>query len=495
MVDVTTSLPKGANAPLPSSTVRAVLTWRPGPATPDIDATALLTTADGKVRGDHDMVFYNAQRHPDGAVRHLGKSRGPDQRVSDVLEVDLQSLTADVDRVALTAAVDGGTFGQVTGLVLDVVDVAGQVLARCLLSGSVETAMVAAELYRRAGGWKVRHVSQGWDSGLAGLAADFGVDVDVDVDELIPAAGPSPHPLAPPAGVPGGTATAPVVPGALGAPAPSAPALGAAGGPQPSGGSPVGPVRFTSGEEQLPPSMRKKLNLRKQQVAVSLAKAGGGQIRARVILVLDASGSMTPLYSKGVVADVVERMAAVSAQLDDDGTMQAWTFASNPARLPDLELADLPTWITLHVRVGELKIFRSKATPRDGQVDMAQVGIQNEEQKVIAQVREYVQANPASEPTLVLFFSDGGVYRNGAIEKQLRAAVQEPIFWQFVGLGNAGFGVLEKFDTMGGRLVDNTGFFKVGDIAKEKDADLYDKLLSEFPSYVRDARAAGVLRG
>ncbi len=152
-------------------------------------------------------------------------------------------------------------------------------------------------------------------------------------------------------------------------------------------------------------------------------------------------------------------------------------------------------WIKLHVRVGELKMFRSKATPRDGQVDMAQVGIQNEEQKVIAQVRDYVKAKPASDPTLVLFFSDGGVYRNGAIEKQLRAAVQEPIFWQFVGLGNAGFGVLEKFDTMGGRLVDNTGFFKVGDIAKEKDADLYDKLLSEFPSYIRDARAAGVLRG
>lgn len=54
--------------------------------------------------------------------------------------------------------------------------------------------------------------------------------------------------------------------------------------------------------------------------------------------------------------------------------------------------------------------------------------------------------------------------------------------------------MLEKFDTMGGRLVGNTGFFKVGNIAKEKDADLYDKLQSEFPSRIRHARAAGVLR-
>lgn len=98
--------------------------------------------------------------------------------------------------------------------------------------------------------------------------------------------------------------------------------------------------------------MRKRLSLRKEQVAVSLSKHGAAGITARVVLVLDASGSMSFLYSKGVVADVVERMAAVAAQLDDDGEMQAWTFASNPARLPDLPLGDLPKWLRLHVRVG-----------------------------------------------------------------------------------------------------------------------------------------------
>jgi len=242
--------------------------------------------------------------------------------------------------------------------------------------------------------------------------------------------------------------------------------------------------------------MRKRLSLRKEQVAVSLRKHGAEGVAARVVLILDASGSMSFLYSKGVVADVVERMAAVAAQLDDDGEMQAWTFASNPARLPDLSLGDLPEWLERHVRVGELTLFRRKKPKKGllpGQVDMRAVGIQNEEQKVIAEVRAYVREHPVADPTLVLFFSDGGVYRNKEIEKELREAVEEPVFWQFVGLGRSNYGVLERFDTLPGRRVDNVGFFAVDDIADVPDPELYDRLLSEFPAWTKEARRLGIV--
>ncbi|MEU0544344.1 VWA domain-containing protein, partial [Nocardia sp. NPDC005978] len=272
------------------------------------------------------------------------------------------------------------------------------------------------------------------------------------------------------------------------------PAAAGAGAPQ---ASPGAPVRLTKGEERLPVDMRKRLSLRKEQVAVSLAKHGVPQLTARVILVLDASGSMAMLYSKQVVHRVVERMAAVAAQLDDNGAMAAWTFASNCARLPDLTIGDLPQWLSLHVRGGEFKILpgsgRKKLQP--GQVDMRRIGIQNEEQKVIAEVRAQVRHEPSPLPTLVLFFSDGGVYKNAEIEAELRAAVEEPIFWQFIGLGSkAGYGVLEQLDTMAGRRVDNVGFFAVDDIDTVTDAELYDRLLGEFPSWINDARRAGILR-
>ncbi|MEU3461031.1 VWA domain-containing protein [Streptomyces sp. NPDC006733] len=456
----TPSLGKGANVPVAATAVRAVLTWDSGPGVPDVDASALLLTGSGRVRSDADFVFYNQPEHPTGAVRHVGSAASGE----DVVDVELGRVEPGIERVVLGASADGGTFGQVPGLRLRLLDRAtGAELARFDMTATTETAFLGGELYRRGDGWKFRAVGQGYASGLAGLAQDFGISVDEE-----PSAAAVPVPPLP-------------VP-----PPPTGPAAPAAT-----------PARLTKGEENLPVDMRKRLSLRKQQVAVSLRKHGAEGVVARVVLVLDASGSMAGLYTRGTVHSVVERMAAVAAQVDDDGEMQAWTFASNPARLPDLTVGDLPQWLELHVRVGQISLFGRKKPPkgqRPGQVDMRVVGIQNEEQKVIAEVRDFVRANPAQAPTLVLFFSDGGVYRNAEIERELREAVEEPVFWQFVGLGRANFGVLEKFDTMPGRRVDNVGFFAVDDIDKVSDEELYDRLLQEFPSWLKAARAAGILR-
>ncbi|MFJ6986112.1 MULTISPECIES: VWA domain-containing protein [unclassified Streptomyces] len=496
------SMSKGANLPVDAPVVRAEISWSTAGGGPDIDVSALLLTSAGKVRDDADFVFYNQPRHASGAVLHRGK-RGEGGTTTDSVEVDLRSLEGPVDRVEICASADGGTFGQVTGLTLRLLDAAGGTeLARFEMRGETETAFIGGELYRREGRWKFRAVGQGYASGLAGLATDFGISVDEEPAASAPpvvagppsAPAPTPTvvsvPLAPPASSP--ASPLPLVPQSSPSLPPQAPPVPAV---PPTAPSPA--PRLTKGEEHLPVDMRKRLSLRKEQVAVSLSKRGATGVRARIVLVLDASGSMSFLYSRGVVADVVERMAAVAAQLDDDGSLQAWTFASEAARLPDLSVGELPEWLRLHVRVGEMSLFRRNKKPRKGmepgQVDMRTIGIQNEEQKAIAQVRDFVRANPASDPTLVLFFSDGGVYRDAVIEKELRAAVEEPIFWQFVGLGRSNYGVLERFDTLPGRRVDNVGFFAVDDISTVPDQELYDRLLSEFPSWITAARQAGIL--
>ncbi|MGY3202803.1 VWA domain-containing protein [Streptomyces sp. TE5632] len=487
------SMSKGSNLPVDAPVVRVELAWTAKAGVPDIDASALLLTAAGRVRDDGDFVFYNQPRHASDAVTHLGK-RNAVGAATDTVEVDLRLLEPAVERIALCASSDGGTFGQVPGLVLRLIDAGAETeIARFDMVADTETAFIGGELYRRQGKWKFRAVGQGYASGLAGLATDFGITVDdappaapvavspVVASPVMPAASaPVPPAPVPPAPVP----PAPVPP----APVPPAPA-------PPDPAVPPAAPRLTKGEERLPVDMRKRLSLRKEQVAVSLRKHGAAEITARVVLVLDASGSMAPQYSKGVVADVVERMAAVAAQLDDDGEMQAWTFASHPARLPDLRLGELPDWLRLHVRVGEMSLFRRgrKKGLDPSQVDMREVGIQNEEQKVIAEVRSFVGNNPAAAPTLVLFFSDGGVYRNAEIERELREAVEEPVFWQFVGLGRSNYGVLERFDTLPGRRVDNVGFFAVDDISTLPDPELYDRLLSEFPLWITAASRAGIL--
>ncbi|GHH81110.1 hypothetical protein GCM10018781_63000 [Kitasatospora indigofera] len=182
-------IPKGANVPLDAAGVRVELGWQGGPGVPDADASALLL-AGGKVRSDDDFVFYNQPQDASGAVRHLGKQQLPGG-VVDTLTVSLAALEPAVQTVLLAASSDGGTFGSLPGLHLRVLDAdSGRELVRFEDTGaSTETAFVLGELYRRGEGWKFRAVGQGYDSGLAGLATDYGIQVDA---EPAPAQAPAP---------------------------------------------------------------------------------------------------------------------------------------------------------------------------------------------------------------------------------------------------------------------------------------------------------------
>ncbi|MFI7355702.1 TerD family protein [Streptomyces avidinii] len=172
------SLQKGANVPVPSDTVRVELGWRGGPGTPDVDVSALLLTAAGKVRSDDDFVFYNQPVHRSGAVRHEGRRRDGTGSV-DTIGVALTAVEQEIGTVVLAASTDG-TFAQVSGLFVRVLDAqSGAETARFDATGATtETALVLGELYRRGGAWKFRAVGQGYASGLAGLATDFGITVD-----------------------------------------------------------------------------------------------------------------------------------------------------------------------------------------------------------------------------------------------------------------------------------------------------------------------------
>ncbi|RMI26208.1 TerD family protein, partial [Streptomyces triticirhizae] len=189
---------KGSNVPVPARAVRVEIGWNTSAGTPDVDASALLLK-DGRVRSDADFVFYNQPRHASGSVRYEGKQPGGGA-VVDQLAVDLADVEAEIEKVVLAASADGGTFGQVPGLHVRVLDAdSGAEIARFDSEDATsETAFVIGELYRRQGAWKFRAVGQGYATGLAGLATDFGISVD---DEPTPAPTPTPAPPAPPAPV------------------------------------------------------------------------------------------------------------------------------------------------------------------------------------------------------------------------------------------------------------------------------------------------------
>lgn len=398
-----TALTPGANAPLPGPVVLVA-------ASPGLDVTALVVSADDKVSGDADMVFFNQPQAP--GVTWSGNT----------VLVDLGRLRPGAVKVVLLASPDteGAGFGQVTVTLTS----GGETVTFTPPSLGSETALILCELYERGGAFKVRAVGQGYDSGLAGVATDFGITVD----------DPPPTPT----------------------------------------------TSLTKGEERLPIDMRKRLNLRKQQVAVVLEKHRMTGLRCRVVLVLDVSGSTRGLYKRGVISRAVERVAPVAAQVDDGAEMQAWAMGKQAVRLDDLTIGALPQWIETYAA----KRFEG-------------AGGENNEEAVMRAVRAFVAEEPLEIPTFVLWFHDGGVNRDKAVERMVRDAVPEPVFWQFVGLGAANYGILQRLDDLEGRQVDNTGFFALDDIDALADEDLYALLLAELPSWVRAYYPAGhpALRG
>ncbi|QMU21672.1 TerD family protein [Gordonia rubripertincta] len=152
----------------------------------DLDASAIALGANKKVLSDQHFVFFNNLRSPDGSIEHTGDNlTGEGEGDDEVIKVDLAGVPPEVDSIVFPVSIYDAdarsqSFGQVRNAFIRVVNQAGgSEIARYDLSedASTETAMVFGELYRHGSEWKFRAVGQGYASGLAGIARDFGVNV------------------------------------------------------------------------------------------------------------------------------------------------------------------------------------------------------------------------------------------------------------------------------------------------------------------------------
>jgi stress response protein SCP2 len=475
-----TTISKGANTPLPDGVGRLLvrLGWAGGV---DLDASALLLTASGKVRSDADFVFYNQPRSTDGSVTHQGKAG-----TVDSLQVDLAALPAEIETVAIAASTDGTPIGQATGLYLTVSDAAGPELVRFdITDATSETAFVFGELYRRQGAWKFRAVGQGWSSGLAGLATDYGISVD---DEPAPAAA---APAAPP---------------------PPAPVAAAA----PAGGT-IDMKKAVRLEKQLASAPPQMVDLVKK-AGISLEKNGLSEHRARVALCLDISGSMNQLYKSGKVQELCERVLGMAVQFDDDGACDVFTFGTGGYDEGPLDLRNYQGWINQLLQKRRLE------------------GGTNYNHAMQAVRRHYFpdadggprsSPRPDKLPVYVMFVTDGQTTDQAGTKRQVEWSSYEPLFWQFMAIGQSSrnvdagaggsappskkkkksggfsarlasmmtgdFQFLEELDDMPGRFIDNADFFSVSDPGHLSDEQLYDLMMNEYPGWLKLAQAQGLL--
>lgn len=193
------SLSKGQRASLDNSMKMALvgLGWDPnkydGGYDFDLDASAFICGANGKVQSDEDFVFYN---NPDWK-NHTVWSTGDDKTGGNSAEgddeqifIDFSKLPSWVEKIAITVTIHDAAnrrqnFGQVSNAYVRVAkvqnefDTVGETVIQFDLEEefSIETALVVCEIYRKNGEWKFNAVAAGYQGGLEALCRNYGVDV------------------------------------------------------------------------------------------------------------------------------------------------------------------------------------------------------------------------------------------------------------------------------------------------------------------------------
>ncbi|MCZ9343764.1 VWA domain-containing protein, partial [Streptomyces sp. TRM76130] len=190
-----------------------------------------------------------------------------------------------------------------------------------------------------------------------------------------------------------------------------------------------------------------------------------------------------PYYKDGSVQALADRVLSLSAHLDDDGTVPVVFFSTDVDAVTDIALAD---------HRGRVEQIVS---------GLGHMGRTAYHLAMDAVIDHYLDS-ASTDPALVVFQTDGGPVDRLAAERYLCKAARLPLFWQFIGFGDPGskqFDYLRRLDELavpGKRVVDNAGFFHAGqDPRTVSDADLYDRLVGEFPQWLAAARAQGIVTG
>lgn len=443
-------LTQGANMVLPHGLLTVRIKHH---ACVQTDMVALLLNSEGKVRSDDDLIFFN---NPAGqGVRWSEPSiEGNYQHHSIQIDPTQWAAGSGITKAVVALTIDednckGKSFGNVQELQVEIFDNSNNLVTTLDLGRpTVETGFLVAQVYLHNGTPKLRCVAEGYTTGLTGIVTDHGIEV-ADEEPSVQAAQP-------------------VVQDSQPVPDMTKPKLGS------------GAVYDLSKA----PTNGSVIDMRKHQVATILVKNAIDGIVARVVLVIDSSGSMEwhnpPLFSGGVIQRSLERVVPIADMLDDNHKMEVYFFGTHSIPSQEVSLSNMENYITRNWD------------------DKVSAGGSNNEPEVMQDIKDWVEENPSEYPTLVLFWSDGGIYMDMEIERLIRDSLELPIFWMFLGLGRADYGILRNLDTLENRFigrfeVDNTGFEEIDDIETKEDTWLYDIIFSNMAKWVREMIAAGKL--
>jgi hypothetical protein len=240
-----------------------------------------------------------------------------------------------------------------------------------------------------------------------------------------------------------------------------------------------------------------------KKATISLSKKGLGGQRARVALCLDISASMHILYKKGIVQAVTEKLLALAMNFDDNGAADVFVFGIDDYSIGEIEQSNFYQFVEREILkqyvlengtqyAGIIKRIAQHFYPLSCRAVEKKgfLGFGSKSEFTVDGTPKYQN----DDPVYVLFVTDGDNQDKDMTTSVISEVSKLGIFWQFVGVGDSNFDFLERLDHLSGRHIDNANFFQVSSLEKVSDDKLYDQLLNEFPSWLKEAKALGMIQ-
>ena len=223
------------------------------------------------------------------------------------------------------------------------------------------------------------------------------------------------------------------------------------------------------------PELNKKISLRKEIVVSEVKRQNIAVNAARVVFVLDHSGSMRTMYNNGTVQEILERIFPVAMYFDDNAEMEFYWFDNAFKELTPVNYDTIDGYVE--------DVILSKKEHYGGTCYAP----------IMREITDrYTKREPSRVPTFVIFITDGNNSDKKAAKEVLTEASRFNIFWKFVGIGDEKFDFLQKLDDLTGRFIDNANFICVNNISSIDDKKLYEGLLTEYGDWLGLCRKNGI---
>ncbi len=330
----------------------------------NIDMCCFGVDKENKLSDDRYFIFYNQLNSPEKSIKKV--------QDKNIFEIDFKSLPATIKKIVLCVTIDGEcTMKDVQNGSLKFTDGTKEVGEFKIKSIDYtnEKSIILCEIYERDGIWRLSIVASGFNGSLSDILRNYGGE-EIDEPEV----------------------------------------------------NEVTTIKqdgnFVKNNYLEKKDRVQKLVLQKaphlidltKKVAITLEKKSMQKIIARVVVVLDKSGSMNHQYVNEDVQKAMDKLLPIALMFDDDSELDAWAFAEKSKHLSPISLDNIKDYL-----VKEACGWKKR-----------NIGGINNEPCIIQEIINMY--NDSDLPTYIIFISDGGIYKQGPIKKLMIESSKYPIF-------------------------------------------------------------------